>query len=97
MLTARHYISARTQTSAALTKESISQEILDDALNKIAQLTGLSISESQTLLTQQLLSKTHSSNKNEENSQVYFQNTQMRNMGAILDRNEVNFISNLFH
>jgi|GEM_PF-4539432 len=73
-------------------KEKVTQKILDEALNKISSLTGLSHTESLALTNQLLSEKVDNSSDKTGLSELSSKTPE-----AILEQNEVKFISNLFH
>lgn len=92
MFTSLEHTTTKMQKVTSLSNVTVTQQILNEALEKVSLLTGLSQAESLTLTRQLLLGKTHNSEKNDR-----LVNITSQIPVAVLEHTEVKFISNLFH
>lgn len=92
MFTSLEHTTTKMQKVTSLSNITVTQQILNEALEKVSLLTGLSQAESLALTRQLLLGKTHNNEKTDR-----LVNITSQTPVAILEHTEVKFISNLFH
>jgi len=91
MFTTINHPTNKVQNKSSLSNNNVTGQVLDEALEKVSLLTGLNQAESLALLTQQLLKNYNSV------LGTALVNSQQQIPVAVLEHNEIKFISNLFH